>query len=79
MAVRGGPVKLACRLLEVSHSGFQEWRSRPASPMALCREWLTGVITEIHARSRGTYALLGCTPSFAWEWASWLAARPWPK
>ncbi|GLY70810.1 transposase-like protein [Amycolatopsis taiwanensis] len=52
---RGLPVKLACRLLEVSHSGFYEWRSRPASPAALRREWLTGVITEIHARSRGTY------------------------
>jgi len=29
--------------------------SRPASPAALRREWLSGVISEIHARSRGTY------------------------
>lgn len=55
LAERGLPVTLACRLLEVSHSGFYEWRSRPSSPAALRREWLTGVITEIHARSRGTY------------------------
>lgn len=46
---------MACRLLEVSVSGFYAWRSRPASPSALRRAWLTGVITEIHARSRGTY------------------------
>jgi putative transposase len=46
---------VARRLLEVSISGFYAWRSRPASPSALRREWLTGVIAEIHARSRGTY------------------------
>jgi hypothetical protein len=36
-------------------TGFYAWRSRPASPPALRREWLTGVIAEIHGRSRGTY------------------------
>jgi hypothetical protein len=49
------PVDLACRVLEVSTSGFYAWRSRPSSPTALRRAWLTGVIREIHARSRGTY------------------------
>jgi putative transposase len=55
LADQGLPVELACRLLEVSTSGFYAWRSRPSSPAALRREWLTGVIREIHSRSRGTY------------------------
>lgn len=39
----------------MSRSGFYEYRRRPLSPTALRSIWLTGLITEIHARSRGTY------------------------
>jgi transposase InsO family protein len=55
LAERGLPVSLACRLLEISTSGFYDWRTRSSSPAALRRAWLTGVISEIHTRSRGTY------------------------
>lgn len=55
LAKRGLSVKDCCRVLDISTSGFYDWRDRAASPTALRREWLTGLIGEIHARSRGTY------------------------
>ncbi|MFF5992661.1 transposase [Prauserella flavalba] len=86
LAERGLPVKLACRLLEVSRSWFYGWRSRPASLAALRREWLTGVITEIHARSRGTYGAprvraelrlgMGIMAASSWRGASWPSTTP---
>jgi HTH-like domain len=42
-------------VLGVSDSGYYAYRSRPLSGTALRRQWLTGLIGEIHARSRGTY------------------------
>ena len=41
--------------LDVSRSGFYEYCSRSLSLTALRRVWLTGLITEVHGRSRGTY------------------------
>ena len=45
----------ACRVLDVSRAGFYDWSKRPLSPRAVNDVWLTDLITEIHAGSRGTY------------------------
>lgn len=44
-----------CRVLEVSTSGFYDWRERPLSSRALEDRRLTERICEIHEQSRGTY------------------------
>ena len=51
------PVTLMCRVLEVSRSGFYAWRGREVSARAKADEALKRQITEIHARSRGTYGV----------------------
>ncbi len=49
------PVRVMCRLLGVSASGYYAWRKRPDSPrMQRDRELLTR-IRRIHAASRGVY------------------------
>lgn len=55
MAGEGIPVEVACRILDVSVSGYYDWRSRPPSARAIRRAWLTNLITEIHQSSRGIY------------------------
>ena len=55
MAKEGLPVQTACRVLEVSESGFYEWRNRPPSERSLRHAWLTQLITEVHTASHGTY------------------------
>lgn len=44
-----------CALLEVSRSGFYEWRGRPASATAARRDSLKLVITKSFSDSDGTY------------------------
>ncbi|GDY34098.1 transposase [Gandjariella thermophila] len=46
---------MACRVLDVSTSGYYEWLGRPESPRALRDKELTKMIHEIHEESRGTY------------------------
>jgi putative transposase len=46
---------VACRVLDVSKSGYYEWLGRPESPRALRDKELTKMIREIHDESRGTY------------------------
>ena len=46
---------MACRVLNVSKSGYYEWLGRPASPREGRNTELTKMIREIHAESRGTY------------------------
>src|SRR4051794_2977479 len=58
MAAEGLPVQVAVRVLEVSESGYYEWRSRPPSQRAIRHAWLTDAIREAHAASRGTYGIL---------------------
>lgn len=49
------PIMKMCQLLEVSRSGFYEWRGRPASATADRREELKLVITRSFNDSDGTY------------------------
>lgn len=42
-------------MLDVSRSGYYDWRGRPASPRELRNTELTKMIREIHAESRGSY------------------------
>jgi putative transposase len=46
---------VACRVLEVSRSGYYDWLSRPASPRHQENELLLKHIKQIHADSRETY------------------------
>lgn len=55
LATEGVPVRVACRVLGVSSSGFYEWRNRAPSPRQRADEELLETIREVHAGSRGTY------------------------
>jgi putative transposase len=49
------PVSVLCAALEVSASGYHEWRRRPASARQLANEWLVSEIRVLHAQSFGSY------------------------
>lgn len=51
----GFSAKQACRVLGVSRQGYYRYRHRPMSPTMMRREWLTALIRQVHAESRGTY------------------------
>jgi hypothetical protein len=55
MAGEGLPVQVACHMLQVSESGYYEWRQRPRSQREIHHAWLTNLIREIHVTSRGGY------------------------
>jgi transposase InsO family protein len=55
MAEGGLPIRIACQVLGVSESGYYEWRKRPMSARAVHHAWLTGLVSDIHTDSRGTY------------------------
>lgn len=55
LADAGMPVDVACRTLGVSRQGYYRYKRRPLSATQLRRQWLTGLIREIHVASRGTY------------------------
>jgi transposase InsO family protein/transposase-like protein len=55
MAAEKLPVQSACRILEVSQSGFYAWLTRPPSERSIRHAWLTDLVTEIHDASRQTY------------------------
>jgi putative transposase len=48
-------IKLMCRVLGVSRSGFHAWQARKPSARALEDRRLTARIAEIHQRFRGVY------------------------
>ena len=49
------PVRLMCRLLRVSASGYYAWRTRPESPRAKSDRTLMAEIRQVHQDSRGVY------------------------
>jgi putative transposase len=51
----GFPAQVACRVLQVSESGYYAWKKRPPSAPAIRHVWLTDLIHHIHQASRGTY------------------------
>lgn len=55
LAADGVPVATACRVLNVSTSGYYTWRDRPISGREQANLELVEVIKTIHADSRGTY------------------------
>ena len=57
IAADGLPVQLACRVLNVSESGYYARRSRAPSARAIRHVWLTDVIRQVHIASRGTYGI----------------------
>jgi putative transposase len=58
MAAEHIPVEVACRVLDVSASGYDAWRSRPPSARSIRHAWLTELIMQVHQGSRGTYGAL---------------------
>jgi transposase InsO family protein len=57
MAAEGLPVQVAVRVLGVSESGYYAWKSRAPSSRSIRHVWLTDLIREVHADSRGTYGV----------------------
>jgi len=57
MATEGLPVKLACRVLKISESGYYAKCSRPPSVRSVRHAWLTDLIRRAHFASRGTYGV----------------------
>jgi putative transposase len=55
MATEGLSVQLAARVLDVSVSGFYEWKTRAPSARSIRHALLTEAIREVHSLSRGTY------------------------
>jgi transposase InsO family protein len=55
MVAEGLPAQLACRVLDVSESGYYAWRSRPPSSRAIRHAWLTDLIRQVHTDFRGVY------------------------
>lgn len=44
-------------MLGVSERGYHKYRTRPKSARWLRHQWLTDLVSEAHARSRGTYGV----------------------
>ena len=49
------PIRLMCKVLQVSRSGFYAWCKRPPSPQAQRRRHLVVQIKAIHTQSRQIY------------------------
>jgi len=50
-------VQLAARVLNVSVSGYCEWKTRAPSVRSIRHALLTDAISEVHVFSRGTYGV----------------------
>ena len=76
MAAEHIPIQVACRVLDVSTSGYYAWQSRPPSARAIRHAWLTDLIVEVHQRSLAPTAPCGCMPSCGLAAGSWSATTP---
>ncbi|MDH5773387.1 MAG: IS3 family transposase [Nitrospirota bacterium] len=52
------PIRLMCRVLRVSASGYYAWRQRPDSRRSCENRKLLAEIRTSHAKSMGTYGIL---------------------
>jgi putative transposase len=57
LAADGFPVAVACRVLQVSTSGYYDWRDRSPSSRDVADAYLLDTILAVHAASRGTYGV----------------------
>ncbi len=57
LAADGVPVATACRVLQVSTSGYYDWRDRPPSRRDLDDAYLANEVVDIHTASHGTYGV----------------------
>lgn len=55
LADAGIPVDHACRVLGVARQNYYLAKRSPTTATQLRRQWLTGLIREVHVASRGTY------------------------
>jgi hypothetical protein len=60
MAGEGIGVEVACRVLDVSVSGYYAWLSRPPSAWAIGHTWLGEVIRQVHQASWYFLSHIGC-------------------
>ncbi len=51
----GAPVVRCCRILGITWQNYYKHKRTPTTPTQLRRQWLTGLIREVHVASRGTY------------------------
>lgn len=51
----GVPIDRSCRVLGVARQNYYKAKRTPTTPTQLRRQWLTGLIREVHVASRGTY------------------------
>ena len=49
------PVRMMCRVLKVSRSGYYAWRIRPESERSKTDRQLTRVLRRLHTESKGVY------------------------
>ena len=52
------PIVIPCAVLQVSRSGYYEWRKRPPSATAIRRAALTQSVRDVHRQSRETYGAI---------------------
>ena len=55
IVAEGVPAQVVCRVLGVSESGYYAWRGRAPSQRSVRHVWLTDLIRQAHASSRGVY------------------------
>ena len=53
------PIRLMCRILEVSTSGYYAWRNRPESARARANRALLADVRRLHAEHHGRYGSPG--------------------